>query len=70
MSLSTTFTDLEADIASVCSKHEQDSRKNPGYSRAFPFQGYFIKFGPHSTFSSEVGNAAQVFSHGIGVGSR
>ncbi|TFY65695.1 hypothetical protein EVG20_g5394 [Dentipellis fragilis] len=54
MSLSTTFTDLEADIVSPCSKHEQDGGNQPGYSRAFPFRGYFIKFGPHSTFNSEV----------------
>ena len=54
MSLSMNFTDLEADIIIACNKHEQDGGNEPTYSRAFQFRGYFIKFGPHSTFDPEV----------------
>ena len=54
MSSSTYFADLQASIISTCTKHERDNGRKPDYSRAFPFHGYFIKFGPHSTFDPEV----------------
>jgi hypothetical protein len=54
MSSSTDFTDMQASIISACTKHERDNECEPYYSRAFPFQGYFIKFGPHLTFEPEV----------------
>ena len=54
MSWSTDFADLQDNIVSACSKHERENGSKPDYSRAFPFQGYFVKFGPHSTFNPEV----------------
>ncbi|KAF8691101.1 hypothetical protein AX14_002804 [Amanita brunnescens Koide BX004] len=54
MSSSTYFSDLQASIISACTEHERDNGRKPDYSRAFPFHGYFIKFGPHSTFDPAV----------------
>jgi len=48
------FVELQDDIIRACSKHKRDNERKSDYSRAFPFQGYFIKFGPHSTFDPEV----------------
>jgi len=54
MSWSTDFADLQDDIISACSKHERENERKPDYRRAFPFQGYFVKFGPHKIFNPEV----------------
>lgn len=54
MSSSAYFVGLQDDIISACSEHERDNGRKPDYSRAFPFQGYFIKFGPYSILDSEV----------------
>ncbi|KAH9947793.1 hypothetical protein B0H21DRAFT_821633 [Amylocystis lapponica] len=47
------LADLQGSIIPACSKHERENGSKPEYSRAFPFQGYFVKFGPHSTFNPE-----------------
>jgi len=54
MPLSAGFVDLQGDIISACTIHERENGRKLDYSRAFPFRGYFIKFGPHSTFDPEV----------------
>ena len=51
MSSSIDFAALQVNIIST---GEQDSGRKPDYSRAFPFQGYFITFGSHSTFDPEI----------------
>ncbi|KAJ7210627.1 hypothetical protein B0H12DRAFT_1033678 [Mycena haematopus] len=48
------LVDLQEDIIRACSKHERENGRKPNYSRAFPFQGYFLKFGSYPTFEPEV----------------
>jgi hypothetical protein len=54
MSSPTDFAALEPAIVSACDQHEREGRNDRNYSRCLPFGEYFVKFGPYSSFYSEV----------------
>ena len=50
----TNFAALEPAIVSACSQHEREDENDRNYSRCLLFGKYFVKFGPYSSFYSEV----------------
>ena len=50
----TNFSALEPAIVSAYAQHEREDENDPNYSRSLLFCKYFVKFGPYSSFYSEV----------------